>query len=70
MRAIPAARRGLSPQGEAFGAVFSPLLLGMLMDGVGLRPGFVILGILSLAGMLICRAYYKTMEKKAKNETL
>ena len=61
---------GIISTGGGFGAVFSPLLLGMLMDGVGLRPGFVILGILSLAGMLICRAYYKTMEKKAKNETL
>lgn len=57
---------GIISTGGGFGAVFSPLLLGMLMESVGLRPGFVILGILSLLGMLICRGYYRTIERKGK----
>lgn len=57
---------GIISTGGGFGAVFSPLLLGMLMESAGLRPGFVILGILSLLGMLICRGYYRTIERKGK----
>lgn len=57
---------GIISTGGGFGSVFSPLLLGMLMEGVGLRPGFAILGILSLLGMLICRGYYRTVERKGK----
>lgn len=57
---------GIISTGGGFGAVFSPLLLGMLMESAGLRPGFAILGILSLLGMLICRGYYRTIERKGK----
>ncbi len=55
---------GIISTGAGFGSVFSPLLLGMLMDGAGLRPGFGILGLFALLGVLICRGYYKVMEKK------
>lgn len=57
---------GIISTGGGFGAVFSPLLLGMLMESAGLRLGFAILGILSLLGMLICRGYYRTIERKGK----
>lgn len=57
---------GIISTGGGFGAVFSPLLLGMLMESVGLRPGFAILGILSLLGMFICRGYYRSIERKGK----
>ncbi len=56
---------GIISTGGGLGAVLSPLFLGALMDGAGLRPGFGVLGVISLAGMLICRGYYKTMERKA-----
>ena len=55
---------GIISTGGGFGAVFSPLFLGMLMEGAGLRLGFITLGILALLGMLICGGYYRTIEKK------
>lgn len=54
---------GIISTGGGLGSVFSPLFLGILMEGAGLRIGFGALGILSLTGMLICRGYYKTVER-------
>lgn len=55
---------GIISTGGGLGSVLSPLFLGMIMNGAGLRVGFGVLGVFSLAGMLICGGYYRTMEKR------
>mgnify|MGYP002508303699 CR=1 FL=1 len=55
---------GIISTGGGLGSVLSPLFLGMIMNGAGLRVGFGVLGFFSLAGMLICGGYYRTMEKR------
>jgi len=50
---------GILSTGGGIGAVLSPLMLGILMDGAGLRIGFAALGVLAVMGMGLCMAYYK-----------
>lgn len=55
---------GILSTGGGMGAVLSPLMLGVLMDGAGLRVGFAVLGVLAVLGMCLCMAYYKKRPAK------
>ncbi len=50
---------GIVSAGCGIGAVLSPLMLGVLMDGVGLRMGFGVLAFLAVFGMVCSAAFYK-----------
>ncbi len=50
---------GIVSAGCGIGAVLSPLILGILMDGVGLRLGFGVLALLAVFGMTCSAVFYK-----------